>query len=603
MSRTDLLKLLGDATGPPIVTVVAPPGYGKTTLLAEWAERNGQAFAWVSVDDRDNDPRSSSTYVASSPRPGWSPSIAVCSTLWLRREVRSAGCRDTRLGRALASMVRPIVLVLDDIHLLHNRECQAAVATLADHVPQGSRMAIAARRKPPLQMARLRAEGRVLEFGVEDLTLDREQSATLVRDAGVELPDSVMSELHEKTEGWPVGLYLAALALREGGSIGEAVASFGGDDLFVSEYLQFEVLSRLSAKQLRFLRRSAVLDRMSGPLCDAVLQESGSAEALERMRRSNQLVVPLDRRREWYRYHHLFREMLLLELERSEPDITSSLLRRAADWCEQNGKLDEALEYAISAGDEDTVARLIGTIALPMYRAGRISTILRWCGWLQERGQIERYPLVAVQVSWLYALTGHAAEAERLADATERGQLGGASPEEASLTEDLGILLHAALCRRGIKEMEVDAEEAIRRVGTSFGTPYLLRGISVLLRGDLEGADRAFAETVEVTEAMGQTVDQVIALGERSLLAIARGAWDQAESLAAMALSTVSRAHQRNTQRARSCTSHRPEWPCTAGTRRPLVDISCRPSASASSSPTRSRGWPLRLDSSSPAPT
>ena len=261
------------------------------------------------------------------------------------------------------------------------------------------------------------------------------------------------------------------------------------------------------------------------------------------MQRSNQLLVPLDRRSEWYRYHHLFREMLITELERTEPDLVDSLLRRAAGWCEQNEESEQALEYSVSAGDDDTVARLLGMLALPMYRSGRISTILRWCAWLKDRGRIDRYPLVAVQASFLFALTGHVAEAEWWADAADLEQLDGASPEEASLAESLGIFLRAALCRGGIEAMRVDAEGAIRTLGSAFGTPHLLYGIAILLQGDVVGADRAFQDAVEVSEALGQTVDHVMALAERSLLAIGRGAWDQAESLAAEARSIVGRAH------------------------------------------------------------
>ena len=392
MSRPGLLERLRDADGPPIVTIVAPAGYGKTTLLAEWAQRNGQGFAWVSLDEQDNDPKVLLTYVAASLE-GIEPIDPGVFDALASPQSSVAGVVAPRLGKAFASIARPFVLVLDDVHLLHSREGQAAIAVLVDNVPEGSRIAIAARRQPPLRLARLRAQGRVLEFGPRDLSLDREQSAELLRGAGVELSEADVTGLHEKTEGWPVGLYLAALALRSGGSVSKAVAAFGGDDLFVSDYLHFEVLSRLPEKQIQFLRRSAVLDAMSGQLCDAVLQETGSDEMLARLQRSNHLLVPLDRHAEWYRYHHLFRDLLLTELERSEPGSRVTLLRRAADWCEQNGKPEEALEYSMSAGDEEAVARLIGMLALPLYRQGRISTLLRWCAWLQDRGTSRSVPL------------------------------------------------------------------------------------------------------------------------------------------------------------------------------------------------------------------
>jgi LuxR family maltose regulon positive regulatory protein len=392
-------------------------------------------------------------------------------------------------------------------------------------------------------MARLRVEGRLLEIGPEDLSLDLEQAASLLLGAGMELSDEVVAALHEKTEGWPVGLYLAALSVQAGGSVSEAPPALGGDDLLVSEYLHLELLSRLPAKQVRFLTRSAVLERMCGGLCDAVLQEKDSAETLRRMQRSNQLLVPLDRQAEWFRYHHLFREMLLMELRRKDPDLEPSLLRRAAVWNEGHGNHEEALEYFLSAGDEDAVAQLLGKLAIPMYREGRISTVMRRFEWLQERGPIDRFPLVAVQASFLFALTGHAAEAERWADAPSAEHLGTLSPDDAMLTEALSMSLRAALCRRGVEAMRSDAEGAIRTFGRAFGTPYLLRGIAILLSGDLEGADRAFEEAAEVEEALGETVDLVLALAERSIVAIMRGAWEEAEGFAARARSIVRDAH------------------------------------------------------------
>jgi LuxR family transcriptional regulator, maltose regulon positive regulatory protein len=543
VERPALIERLGAATGTPVVAVVAPAGYGKTTLLADWAKRNGQTFAWVSLDEQDNDPKVFLAYVAAALNavepidPGVFTAIASAGA-------SVVGVVTPRVARAFASMRRRVVLVLDDVQVLHNRQCQAAIAALVEHVPAESRIVIAARREPHLRLARLRAEGRILEIGPNELSFDRDQSASLLKNAGVEVSDAEVDGLHGKTEGWPVGLYLAALSLRAGGSVPSTVAAFHGDDQFVSEYLHFEVLSRLPQKEMQFLRRTAVLDRLSGPLCDAVLEETGSAEILARMERSNQLVVALDHRSESYRYHHLFQEMLTTDLERTEPELKVPMLRRAADWCERNEKPEEAVEYAISAGDDDRVARLLGALTLPLYRTGRMSTIQRWCGWLQNRRPISRYPLVAVQASWFLALTGHPAEAERLSDATERGLLETpGSSDEIALAESLGLLLRTALCRYGVEAMRVDAEDAVAKLGETFATPALFLGVAQLLQGDPESADRAFEESAELGQALGQTVDEASALAERSLLAADQLSWEQAERLAAQAQAVVLTAH------------------------------------------------------------
>ena len=216
--RLPLTERLARGEPRPIVSVVAPPGYGKTTLLAQWAERNGQAFAWVSVDEGDNDPKVLLTYIAE----------ALDAVEPIDRRVFDAlaspassvpGSVVPRLGAAFWSMTSPVALVLDDVHALHNSECRAALSVLADHVPTGSRLALAGRSEPPLRVARLRAEGRILEIGPGDLSLTCEEAASLLRDAEVALGEDEVAGLHRRTEGWPAGLYLAALYLREGGPL------------------------------------------------------------------------------------------------------------------------------------------------------------------------------------------------------------------------------------------------------------------------------------------------------------------------------------------------------------------------------------------------
>ena len=348
----------------PIVSVVAPPGYGKTTLLSQWAERDGRAFAWVSADEGDNDPKVLLSYVAE----------ALNAVEPINRRVFDAlaspvssvpGSVVPRLGAAFSSMTSPVVLLVDDVHTLHNQECRAALSVLADHVPAGSRLALAGRAEPPLRVARLRAEGRILEISPEDLSLTLEEASSLLRNAGITLGADEVAELHRRTEGWPAGLYLAALYLREGGPLASAAVSFGGADRLVSEYMESEFLARISRRQRVFLTRTAVLERMSGSLCEAVLQLPGSAATLTELARSNLLLVPLDRQGKWYRYHHLFRDMLLAELHRLEPGLIPVLRRRAVGWYLQNGLPEEALEYSIAAGDVDTAAGLVEKLVVP----------------------------------------------------------------------------------------------------------------------------------------------------------------------------------------------------------------------------------------------
>ena len=530
----------------PIVSVVAPAGYGKTTLLSQWAERNRQAFAWVSVDEADNDPKVLLTYVAE----------ALNAVEPISRQVFAAlaspassvpGSVVPRLGSAFSSMSAPVALVLDDVHLLRNSECRAAVSVLADHVPAQSRLVLAGRAEPPLRTARLRAEGRITEIGPADLSLSAAEAASLLRAAEVALGEDDLAELHRRTEGWPVGLYLAALYLREGGSLPGAVASFGGDDLFISEYVESEFLDRISSTQRVFLTRTAALERMSGPLCEAVLNVPGAGAILADLARSNLLLVPLDRRGQWYRYHHLFRDMLLAELERVEPGLIPVLRRRAADWCLRNGLAEEALEYLMAATAVDEAARLAADLWLPVYRQGRIATVERWFRWLDEHDGVN--PMAAAAAALTAAQTGRSADAERWADAVERWQHGNPAPSGDPAADAWAAVLRALMCRRGVEQMRADADEAALRLtlaGIVAPVAPVLQGLARLLIGDLDGADLFFKEGVAIGE-VGAVDTRTALLCERCLLAMARDQWDVAEKFAAEARVILLRAGAEDT--------------------------------------------------------
>ena len=526
--RSPLIERLARGDSRPVVLMVAPPGYGKTTLLSQWAERSDRAFAWVSVDEADDDPKVLLSYVAEALDAVEPIDERVFDAL------ASPGSSVTgsvvpRLAAAFASMSTPVVLVLDDVHLLQDRACRAALSVLADHVPSGSRLVLAGRGGPLLRVARLRAEGRILEIGPRELSLTAEEASALFRTAGLTLGEQEVAALHERTEGWPAGLYLAVLYLREGGPLASAAVSFGGDDRLVSEYVESEFLVRISRRQRLFLTRSAVLERMRGPLCDAVLEQTGSATVLADLEQSNLLLVPLDRRKVWYRYHHLFRDMLLAELERMEPELMPVLHRRAAQWYEDSGAPAEALGYWIMAGDVDAAARLVGALAFPTFMRGRAATVERWFGWLEDHGAMESHPAVAVLAAMVPAMTGNPAVAERRAEIAERAVTVASRPDEVASIEPRLALMRALLCRDGMDQMRVDAELATQLLASgSFWrvSSLLFLGLAHLMAGDRDRADVLFEDDVAEGSVAGGTIGVCIALSERSLLAMARGDWD-----------------------------------------------------------------------------
>ena len=541
--RSSLIDRLTREDSRPIVSVVAPAGYGKTTLLAQWAERNGQAFAWVSVDEADNDPKVLLSYVAAALDRVQPVGERVFEAL--ASPVSSVpGSVVPRLGSAFWSMTTPVALVLDDVHLLRNQECRSALSVLADHVPGGSRLVLAGRDEPPLRITRLRAEDRLLEIGSGDLALSRQEAAALLRAAAVTLGGDDVAALHRRTEGWPAGLYLAALYLREGGPVGTAAVSFGGDDRLVSQYMEAEFLARISQRHRAFLTRTAVLERMCGSLCEAVLELPHSAAVLSELARSNLLLVPLDRRGKWYRYHHLFRDMLLAELDRVESGLLPVLRSRAAGWCLRNDRPEEALEYFMAAGDVDAAARLTGQLALPTMRQARITTLQRWFGWLDDRGGIEGHPMAAVWAAITAVEVGRPAEAELRADAVDRWQHGDPSRPDDPPAEAWAAILRAILCRRGVKQMRADADEAVRRfaaAGPVLPVARLLQGLALVLSGDPEGGDACFERVISDGEEFVPNV-LTAALCERSLLAMERGEWSRAEAFTSQAGAVMRRA-------------------------------------------------------------
>ncbi len=542
--RSALIEKLAREDSRPIVSVVAPAGYGKTTLLSQWAERNGQAFAWVSLDERDNDPKVLLAYVAHALDAVQPVGRRVFEAL--ASPVSSVpGSVVPRLGTALASMTAPMVLVLDDVHLLHDRECQAALSVLADHVPGGSRLVLAGRAEPPVRIARLRAEGRVLEIGPRDLSLTRAEAASLLAAAKVALGGDEIAELHERTEGWAVGLYLAALALLAGGSLGRAAVSFAGDDRLVSEYVESEFLARISPRQRMFLTQTSVLDRMTGALVESVLELPGSAATLAGLAGSNLLLVPLDRQGRWYRYHHLFRDTLLAELDRLDPGLVPVLRRRAASWCLRNDLPEEALEYSMAAGDVDTVARLVEELWQPVYRQARVTTLQRWFWWLEKRGGFEGHPLAAAYASQLAGSIGRPAEAERWADVADRLLNRDATRPGDPFTEAMAAVSRAILCRHGVEQMRADADEAARKLreaGVVRPVAQALQGLACVLSGDLDGGDAFFEEAFRVGENVGVPDTLAAVLAERALVAMARRQWSQAEVFADQACAILRRA-------------------------------------------------------------
>ena len=528
VAKSDLIGQLC-TTSVPLATILAPAGYGKTTLLARWAEADPRPFVWVGLDAGDDDAVVFLRYIAA----------AIHGAEPLRPEVFDAlsgpgasawamGVR--RVGSALAALERPLVLALDDLHAVANPSCLDILAELLRYVPAGSQIAIASREEPTLPLARWRAQGRVSEVGVADLRLDEREAKLLLEAAGVDLDASELSELTVRTEGWPAGLYLAALSMRAGAPSAAGAEAFNGDDRFVSEYFRFELLSRLPAVEATFLRYTSVLDRMCGGLCDAVLPTTRSARTLEALERTNGFVVPLDRRGEWYRYHHLFRQLLRTELERTEPDVVQALNARAMTWCIANDFSEAAIAYGHAAGETETVAGLLDAVALPVHYDGRQDTLEEWLGWFGD-DELARYPALAVYGAWLRVLTGRPEDAERWLALAEGATSAIPLSDGSATIEPWVATLRAHMMKDGVERALTDADLALDQLPTTSAwipVALLMRGVAHALLCETDRATDDLTAVVEQGLAIGAVEETYLAQAQLALLAARQGAWDEA---------------------------------------------------------------------------
>ncbi len=392
-----------------VVSVTAPAGYGKTTLMVQWAQAEDRPVAWASLHRLDDDPGVLLTLLASAfarISPGETDLVADVSGLGVSVLGRAA----PRLASALRSSPTPFVLMLDDLQELKAPACHDALGVVMDGIPPGSQLVAASRSEQP-HLPRLRASGEALEFATSDLAVDAAGAQQIFSAANVDLTPDLAAVVTDRTEGWPVGLYLAALiASRTDGE----VVSVSGDDRYVADYLYRESLMHLSEDVQRFLRRTAILDQMCGSLCDSLLETSNAEELLRGLEASNLFLIPLDRRRKWYRYHELFREFLLGELLRVDPDVVAKLHLRAADWYESNGSPAMAVEHLLHTTEQDRCVQLVAALTLPTYLGGQMSTVQRWLATLGDSA-IAGYPPLAVLATWVAALSGQPTEALRLA--------------------------------------------------------------------------------------------------------------------------------------------------------------------------------------------
>jgi len=549
ITRAAVVEQLSRSSDTPIVMLCAGPGYGKTTALSQWAASEAErAFAWVSVDQYDNDPVVLLTYVAAALDRVAPLDAGVFDAL----ASPGASVEATvvpRLGGALARLDRPVVLVLDDVHAIDNPQCVDAIVTLAGHIAEGSQLALSARDGSELPLGFLRTRGLGLELGPDDLRMDGREARELLSATGLDVTDEDVAELVRRTEGWPAGLYLAALSAGTTGVGPRAVAAVTGNDPFVVDFLRSEFFAHLPPHELRFLTRTSMLEQMSGPLCDVVLGSHGSAEILESLARSNRFVVGLDRDGEWYRCHPLVRQRLAAELARSNPDLVSPILQRASEWCAVNGLEIAAVRYGQTDGDPKRVAALMDRWTMPVFQSGLAATVEQWFDWLDTNGGVSRFPSVAVIGAMFHSVMGRPTGSDRYADLAAQGSYDGRLPDGSASIESWRALLRAFQGVNGIDSMQADAALAVQTLAPDsvwHPVAMVLLGMATLLRGSADEADDLFADAADEAGDLGAPDMVAVALAERAVIAIGRDAWVRADEFAEGAIATARRSRREN---------------------------------------------------------
>ncbi len=534
VSRADLIETA--RTGPArVVGITAPAGYGKSTLLAQWAEVDDRRVGWVSLDRLDDDPSTLLTLLASAYGQISGQKDLASDVTGLG--VSALGRAAPRVATAFRTCPVPFVLFLDDLHELRSPDCHDVLSVVVGGIPDGSQLVAASRFEQP-HLPRLRASGDAVEFVASDLALDAAGAGQIFSQAHVQITAEEAAAVTVRTEGWPAGLYLAASIARN--SHGDVLA-ITGDDRFVADYLYSESLAQLPDGVQRFLRRTAIVDQVCAPLCDAILGEPGAQAQLSGLEATSLFLVPLDRRRGWFRYHALFREFLLSELRRVEPDLIQTLHLRAADWYESNGSRALALEQLMKTSERGRSIELATQVLLPTFQAGQSSTVQRWLATLGGPAAQE-YPPLAVLAAWLAALTGQTAEAQRWAAFVDTATFDLQPVDGTASFDSARAMLAALMCRAGPEQMATDAGLAVQQEPPWSPWRAVALGLSAeaqLLLGDTVAATRLFTETSAVAAQLGNVNTAILSCAELAVLAMDRGRWGEAADHLRVALSTI----------------------------------------------------------------
>ena len=525
VGRARLHGLL-DAGGQARLTLVsAPAGFGKTTLLSEWAHEagtGGRPVAWVSLDSADNEVASFWTYVVTALQAAVT-GIGDGALERIASAPMSVGGVLTPLLNELAAAPADVWLVLDDYHVVVDQDVREGMTFFLEHLPPNVHVLLSTRADPDLPLPRWRVRGELVEIRAADLRFTQEEAtAYLNTSAGLNLSAPEVAALEERTEGWIAALQLAALSLRGRSDVSGFIARFAGNDRYLVDYLVEEVLAHQPGQVREFLLQTAVLDRLTGPLCDALTGRDDGDRTLEALERANLFLVPLDDRRQWYRYHHLFADVLRVRLLAQQPHLVALLHQRASRWFESQNLVEDAVRHALVARDFDHAAYLM-ELAVPSIRRHRREAVL--LGWLRELPDptVRRSPVLSVFYAYMLMVSGDLAAVESRFDDAERALAAGqdASHPPWADTDELRTLpatiaVHRASLAQALGDVRGTVAHAQRALELAGPDDHLARGgafgflgLAAWSNGDVAAALDTFTEAVASLHAAGNLVDEL----------------------------------------------------------------------------------------------
>ncbi|KAA3653570.1 MAG: hypothetical protein DWQ04_35145 [Chloroflexi bacterium] len=541
VARPRLAAILHRALSVPLTLVSAPAGFGKTTLVTNWIQQQPEkaAFAWLSLDERDNDPVRFLSYVVAALNTAVSDLSNDALTMLQNRQSLMIDVVLTQLLNELTAVSHPIILVLDDYHLIEDDDIHQGLAFVLDHIPNNFHLIVNTRSDPPLPLSRLRGRRQLVEIRQSDLAFSLEETTQFLNDLmKLDLSVDAVNALTERTEGWITGLQMAAVSMQGHTDLAGYVQAFTGSNRYVLDYLMEEVWQRQSPAIQDFLMKTAVLDELTGPLCDALVASgewqvaSGnsalrsqplalSQEVLAFLDRTNLFVIPLDDDRQWYRYHHLFVDLLRQRLRQTQPQLALQLHHRAGEWYAENGRLSTAINHYLQATSFENAAALIELVAEDYLMRSEVETLLHWIGALPNEMLRER-PLLYVYQAGAFLINGQslvAIESQLEASLTDSE---GATSGEVNVMRGL-----MAAFRGDVEESQILSELALKIMPSA---NHFLRSLvsqnmalAMALHGDVKLVIDKLMEAAEISAAADNIMSQVICLAHVGEFHIAGG--------------------------------------------------------------------------------